>query len=84
MANIHPYIKYTNRRLYDPTKCGYVTLSDVRHAIESGEVVQVKHRKDGSDITREILLEVLILCEADRPHLSCDDLHRMIRPDTAQ
>ncbi len=53
------YIKYPNRRMYDRQESAYVTLQDVRKVVETGEEIHVLRKKDGVDITREVLFEVL-------------------------
>lgn len=51
--------KYPNRRLYDLTESHYVTVDDVRKMISRGESIKVSDSKDGSDITRAVLLQIL-------------------------
>lgn len=52
--------KYPNRRLYDLTDSHYVTIHDVRRMILCGERIRVVDSRDGSDITRAILLQILL------------------------
>jgi polyhydroxyalkanoate synthesis repressor PhaR len=56
--------KYPNRRLYDLTDSHYVTVDDVRRMILTGDSIKVVDSKDGSDITRIILLQILSEQEA--------------------
>ena len=51
--------KYPNRRLYDLEESRYVTIDDVRKFILRGESIHVSDSKDGTDITRQILLQIL-------------------------
>lgn len=56
--------KYPNRRLYDLEESRYVTVDDVRKFILRGESIHVSDSKDGTDITRQILLQILSEQEA--------------------
>lgn len=53
------YKKYPNRRLYDRDKSAYVTVEDVRSEILSGDSIEVEDSRDGRDITRSVLLQIL-------------------------
>lgn len=61
---MHKLKKYPNRRLYDMTDSRYVTIEDVRALIAAGDSIQVEDSKDGSDITRSVLLQILAEQEA--------------------
>ena len=52
--------KYPNRRLYDLEDSHYVTMDDVRKLILKGESIRVLDSKDSNDITRQILLQILL------------------------
>ncbi|MEM8769580.1 MAG: polyhydroxyalkanoate synthesis repressor PhaR [Pseudomonadota bacterium] len=56
--------KYPNRRLYDLEESQYVTVDDVRKFILRGDSIHVTDSKDGTDITRQILLQILSEQEA--------------------
>lgn len=56
--------KYTNRRLYDTSRSCYVTLDDVKQLVLSGEPFKVEDSKTGSDLTRNILLQIISEQEA--------------------
>lgn len=56
---MHKLKKYPNRRLYDLTDSKYVTVDDVRKLILKGESIVVEDGKDGSDITRSVLMQIL-------------------------
>lgn len=73
--------KYPNRRLYDLEESRYVTAADVRNIIVRGESIQVLDSKDGSDITRQILLQILAEQEAEghEPVLTNRVIEQMIR-----
>lgn len=72
--------KYSNRRLYDPETSSHITLDQVRELIVSGERVKIEDAKTGEDITRTILLQIIVEREeAGRPLLSADLLEQLIR-----
>ncbi|MCB1685101.1 MAG: polyhydroxyalkanoate synthesis repressor PhaR [Pseudomonadales bacterium] len=73
--------KYPNRRLYDLEESHYVTVEDVRRLILKGDSIHVTDSKDGSDITRQILLQILSEQEAagHEPVLTNRVIEQMIR-----
>ncbi len=73
--------KYPNRRLYDLTESHYVTIEDVRRMILQGDSIKVADSKDGSDITRTILLQILTEQEAEghEPVLTNRAIEQIIR-----
>ena len=73
--------KYPNRRLYDLTDSHYVTVDDVRKMIIAGESIHVSDSKDGSDITRSILMQILSEQEAEghEPVLTNRAIEQIIR-----
>jgi polyhydroxyalkanoate synthesis repressor PhaR len=73
--------KYPNRRLYDLTDSHYVTVDDVRRMILKGESIRVLDSKDGSDISRTILLQILAEQEAEghEPVLTNRAIEQIIR-----
>ena len=71
--------KYPNRRLYDTTESKYVTLNDVRKLVLDGVSFCVIDKKSGDDITRNILLQIIIEQEeAGEPMFSTDVLEQII------
>ena len=56
---MHKLKKYPNRRLYDMTDSRYVTMEDARDLIVKGESIEVLDAKDGANITRSVLLQIL-------------------------
>jgi polyhydroxyalkanoate synthesis repressor PhaR len=56
--------KYPNRRLYDTETSSYVTLSQVKELVVSGAHIQVLDAKTDADITRSILLQIILEEEA--------------------
>ena len=71
--------KYPNRRLYDTAESKYVTLSDVRELVLNGVSFCVIDKKSSEDITRSILLQIIIEQEEDGdPMFSSEVLEQMI------
>ena len=62
---MHKLRKYPNRRLYNATESRYVTVEDVRKLIVKGESIEVVDAKNGQDLTRSVLLQILAEQEAE-------------------
>jgi polyhydroxyalkanoate synthesis repressor PhaR len=72
--------KYANRRLYDPTESRHLTLDEVRERVVAGDKIRVEDAKTGEDLTRSILLQIIVEREeAGRPLLSAELLEQLIR-----
>ncbi|MBK7327104.1 Polyhydroxyalkonate synthesis repressor, PhaR [Candidatus Propionivibrio aalborgensis] len=72
--------KYPNRRLYDTRTSAYITLSDVKDLVLSHEDFKVVDAKNGEDLTRSILLQIIIEEEAAGvPLFTTELLCQMIR-----
>jgi polyhydroxyalkanoate synthesis repressor PhaR len=72
--------KYPNRRLYDTKTSSYITLADVKQMVLKQEEFQVVDAKTGDDLTRQILLQIILEEESgDVPMFSSDLLSQMIR-----
>ena len=56
--------KYPNRRLYDTETSTYTTLSEVNQFVMASQPLVVRDAKTGEDITRSILLQILLEEEA--------------------
>ncbi len=56
--------KYPNRRLYDTNTSTYITLAEVKQLVIDGEAVVVRDAKTGDDLTRSILLQIILDEEA--------------------
>ena len=56
--------KYPNRRLYDTTTSSYITLAQVKQLVMENAGFQVKDAKNGEDLTRSILLQIILEEEA--------------------
>jgi polyhydroxyalkanoate synthesis repressor PhaR len=52
--------KYPNRRLYDTQTSTYVTLSDIKNLVMGNEVFKVVDAKTEEDLTRNILLQIIL------------------------
>ena len=52
--------KYPNRRLYDTQLSSYITLADVKAMVLSAERFEVRDAKTGEDLTRSILLQIIL------------------------
>jgi polyhydroxyalkanoate synthesis repressor PhaR len=52
--------KYPNRRLYDTTTSSYITLSEIKHLVMDGQTFAVRDAKTGDDLTRSILLQIIL------------------------
>ena len=72
--------KYPNRRLYDTRTSSYITLADVKDLVLGHEHFQVVDAKTGEDLTRSILLQIILEEEAGgAPMFTSDLLAHMIR-----
>ena len=72
--------KYPNRRLYDTQTSSYITLADVKELVLEHGVFQVVDAKTGDDLTRNILLQIILEEEAGgAPMFTSDLLSQMIR-----
>ena len=56
--------KYPNRRLYDTQVSSYITLADVKSMVLNGIGFEVRDAKTGEDLTRSILLQIILEEEA--------------------
>ena len=72
--------KYPNRRLYDTEVSRYVTLEDVRSLVLQEIPFQVRDARTNEDLTRSILLQIIMEQEADgEPMFSEQVLAKIIR-----
>ena len=72
--------KYPNRRLYDTKTSAYITLGDVKDLVLKFEVFKVVDAKTGDDLTRAILLQIILEEETGGvPMFSSDLLSGFIR-----
>ena len=72
--------KYPNRRLYDTEVSSYITLADVKAMVLSAESFEVRDAKTGEDLTRSILLQIILEEETGGvPMFSTSMLAQIIR-----
>ena len=72
--------KYPNRRLYDTETSSYITLADVKKMVLSGEDFVVRDAKTSDDLTRSILLQIILEEETGGvPMFSSQMLAQIIR-----
>ena len=72
--------KYPNRRLYDTRNSSYITLADVKQMVLAGEDFEVLDAKTGEDLTRSILLQIILEEESGGvPMFSTQTLSQIIR-----
>lgn len=76
----HLIKKYPNRRLYDTQTSTYITLADVKQLVMDSVVFQVVDAKTNEDLTRSILLQIILEEEAGgSPMFSSEVLAQIIR-----
>ena len=72
--------KYPNRRLYDTETSSYITLADVKKLVLDQVTFRVEDAKTKEDLTRAILLQIILEEEtAGAPMFSSDMLSHIIR-----
>lgn len=72
--------KYPNRRIYDTGQSRYITLNDVKNLITDNVEFKVIDAHSKKDITRSILLQIIIEQESEKnPLFSTENLQRFIK-----
>jgi polyhydroxyalkanoate synthesis repressor PhaR len=72
--------KYPNRRLYDTEASAYVTLAEVRQLVMDAKPFAVVDAKTGEDLTRSILMQIILEQEANgTPMFTAPVLANIIR-----
>lgn len=72
--------KYPNRRLYDTDTSSYITLTEVKQLVMDNELFVVSDAKTGDDLTRSILLQIILEEEASgSPMFTAPVLANVIR-----
>ena len=80
MASPRIIKKYPNRRLYDTETSTYITLAEVKALVLEYKEFQVLDAKSGDDLTRAILLQIILEEESGGvPMFSTDMLANIIR-----
>jgi polyhydroxyalkanoate synthesis repressor PhaR len=72
--------KYPNRRLYDTETSSYITLADIKRLVLEHVAFRVEDAKTREDLTRSILLQIILEEESvGAPMFSSDMLSQIIR-----
>ena len=72
--------KYPNRRLYDTDTSSYITLSEIKQLVMENEPCVVVDAKTGEDLTRSILMQIILEEEANgTPMFTAPVLANIIR-----
>ncbi len=72
--------KYPNRRLYDTRTSSYITLTEIKQLVMDGAAFVVRDAKTSEDLTRSILLQIILEEEAGgSPMFSTSVLSNIIR-----
>jgi len=80
MSSIRVIKKYPNRRLYDTEVSRYVTLADVRDLVMQCVPLKVVDTANDADITRAILLQIMLEEESGgQPLFTAGMLAQIIR-----
>ncbi len=78
--NVRLIKKYPNRRLYDTRTSTYITLADVKELVLKHEEFRVVDAKSGDELTRSILLQIILEEESGgSPMFTSDVLTQFIR-----
>ena len=79
-AGLRVLKKYPNRRLYDTHASSYITLADVKRMVLDATPFEVRDAKTGEEITRSILLQIILEEETGGvPMFSTQMLAQIIR-----
>jgi polyhydroxyalkanoate synthesis repressor PhaR len=80
MASPRIIKKYPNRRLYDTETSAYITLAEVKALVLQYQEFKVQDAKTGEDLTRAILLQIILEEESGGvPMFSTEMLANIIR-----
>jgi polyhydroxyalkanoate synthesis repressor PhaR len=72
--------KYPNRRIYDTHSSKYIKIDDIREMIVEGTQFVVLDSKSGEDVTRSVLLQLIIEQESEtNPLFTTENLKTFIR-----
>jgi polyhydroxyalkanoate synthesis repressor PhaR len=66
--------KYPNRRLYDTARKRFVNLGDVHRMLLEGETIRVVEAESGEDVTRAVLLQIIVERETGAERLLSNEL----------
>ena len=71
--------KYGNRRLYDCSRSAYVTLADVEKMLQDGNDIRVVDSKTGDDLTRSVLIQIILERDDSQSVLPSSFLKQVVR-----
>ncbi len=71
--------KYPNRRLYDTSRSAYLNLDELAELVRAGHEVKIVDAKTDEDLTKEILLQVVLEVLRGVDLLPMGMLRRLIR-----
>lgn len=78
MTTAITYVKYPNRRIYDTESSGYVSFQGIRKKIMEGREIIVLDNRTKEDVTREVLISLIMEETIGGTPLFSEDLMRMI------
>lgn len=72
--------KYPNRRVYDTQESKYIKIEDIRAMVVDGNNFKVIDSKTKEDVTRSVLLQIIIEQESEsNPLFTSDNLKHFIK-----
>lgn len=71
--------KYANRRLYDTERSHYITLGELAELVRTGRPVRIVDAKTEADLTKAVLMQVILEERGRLDMLPVDLLHQIIR-----
>jgi len=71
--------KYGNRRLYDTRQSKYITLEDLAGIVQSGASVKVIDSTTSKDLTRQVLMQVILEQQESLDVVPVELLHAVLR-----
>ncbi len=71
--------KYGNRRLYDTSSSRYITLAELARLVQSGKTVRIVDAANGKNLTRAVLLQVILEQQDAMDMIPAEFLHAVIR-----
>ena len=71
--------KYGNRRLYDTRQSKYITLEDLAGIVKAGAVVKVVDSTTSKDLTRQVLMQVILEKQESLDVVPVELLHAVLR-----
>ena len=72
------YVKYPNRRLYETDSSSYVTFPNLKTKILEGYDIVVLDNKTKEDVTREVLVSIIMEETFEDSPIFSEDLMKMI------